>query len=193
MNAARSLSRLNGRHLPGVRFVVDPFTPHDAGDDKFNDVRIPGHSHRRLESQCRALRARGRGNSVGAARRASRFVQVTPRTFDERFGSTEAREAITRGMDPDTALARQQPRVDTFPSRAERFGSIVEVRCGAFGDVDEPIRRQPASSPITDFRNPIDARSTALFFPRYSSEPRPSRRADRVRPKYERRRPRRAQ
>jgi hypothetical protein len=46
---------------------------------------------------------------------------VTPRTFDERFGSTETREAIMHGMDPDAALARQQARVDTFLSHAERF------------------------------------------------------------------------
>jgi hypothetical protein len=46
---------------------------------------------------------------------------VTQRTFDERFGSTAVRQAILQGVDPDQALARQQPLVDTFRKNAERF------------------------------------------------------------------------
>ena len=121
MNAGVVADRLNGRHVPGVRFVVDPFTPHGAGDGKFNDVRIPGI---RIDVPNR--------NAVPSGRVAAAILwalvtvhrdsfKLTPRTFDERFGSTEAREAIMRGVDPDTALARQRPRVDTFLSNAERF------------------------------------------------------------------------
>jgi len=121
MNASAVADKLNGRHLPGVRFVVDPFTPHAAGDGKFNDVRIPGI---RIDVSNRDAVQSGRVSAailwaLLAVNRDS--FKLTPRTFDERFGSTEAREAIVRGMDPDTAMARQQPRVDTFLSNAERF------------------------------------------------------------------------
>jgi uncharacterized protein YbbC (DUF1343 family) len=121
MNATAVADRLNGRHLPGVRFVVDPFTPHGAGDGKFNDVRIPGI---RVDISNRNAVQSGR---VAAAILWALFtvhrdsLKLAQRTFDERFGSTAAREAIMRGTDPDTALARQQPGVDTFLSNAERF------------------------------------------------------------------------
>ena len=48
-------------------------------------------------------------------------LRVTNRTFDERLGSTALREAIQHGADPDSALAREQPAVDTFLRHAERF------------------------------------------------------------------------
>jgi len=121
MNARMMADRLNGRHLPGVRFVVDPFTPHAAGDGKYNDERIPGI---RVDVVDR--------NAVRSGRTSAAILwafvtvhpdsfKLTPRVFDERFGSTRVREAIVGGLDPDTALARHQPRVDTFLSNAERF------------------------------------------------------------------------
>jgi uncharacterized protein YbbC (DUF1343 family) len=121
MDATTLAERLNGRRLPGVRFVVDSFTPHAAGDGKYNDRRIPGI---RVDVVDRDAVQSGR---ISAAILWA-FVTVhkdsfhlTPRTFDERFGNAATREAIVRGMDPDTALARHQPQVDTFLSRAERF------------------------------------------------------------------------
>ncbi|HEY4131362.1 MAG TPA: DUF1343 domain-containing protein, partial [Gemmatimonadaceae bacterium] len=94
MNAAAVADKLNGRHLPGVRFVVDPFTPHGAGDGKFNDVRIPGI---RVDVTNRDAVQSGRVSAailwaLVTVHRDS--FRVTPRTFDERFGSTETREAI---------------------------------------------------------------------------------------------------
>jgi uncharacterized protein YbbC (DUF1343 family) len=121
MDASAVAERLNGRRLGGVRFVVDSFTPHLAGDAKYNDRRIPGI---RVDVVDRNAVASGH---VAAAilwaltelHRDS--LRVTPRTFDERFGSTAVREAIQRGADPDVALAQQQPAVDTFRKNAERF------------------------------------------------------------------------
>jgi uncharacterized protein YbbC (DUF1343 family) len=121
MDAAAVAERLNGRHLGGVRFVVDSFTPHNAGDAKYNDRRIPGI---RVDVVDRNAVASGH---VAAAilwaltelHRDS--LRVTPRTFDERFGSTAVREAIQRGVDPDVALAQHQAAVDTFRRNAERF------------------------------------------------------------------------
>ena len=121
MNAQAVADRLNGRRLPGVRFVVDPFTPHGAGDSKYNDLRIPGI---RVDVVDRNVVRSGRTSAailwaLLAVHRDS--FALTPRVFDERFGSTAVREAIVRGVDPDTALARHQPGVDTFLSNAERF------------------------------------------------------------------------
>jgi uncharacterized protein YbbC (DUF1343 family) len=121
MNARAVADRLNGRKLGGVRFVVDSFTPHGAGDGKYNDRRIPGI---RIDVVDRNAVRSGHISAAILWALASLHrdsLRVTPRTFDERFGSTEAREAILRGVDPDTALARQQPLVGTFLSNAERF------------------------------------------------------------------------
>jgi uncharacterized protein YbbC (DUF1343 family) len=42
MDAARVAQLLNGRHLAGVEFVVDWFTPRDPGDGKYAGRNIPG-------------------------------------------------------------------------------------------------------------------------------------------------------
>jgi uncharacterized protein YbbC (DUF1343 family) len=121
MNASAVAEKLNGRRLPGVKFVVDSFTPHGAGDNKFNDQRIPGI---RIDV---VTRDQVRSGRVAAAilwalttvHRDS--FTLEPRVFDERFGSSQTRQAIVGGLDPDTALARHQRYVDTFLSNAERF------------------------------------------------------------------------
>jgi uncharacterized protein YbbC (DUF1343 family) len=121
MDAAGVARRLEERRLPGVRFVVDSFTPRNAGDRKYNDQRIPGI---RIDVTDRNQVESGRMSAailwaLTTLHRDS--LRVTPRTFDERFGSTAVREAIVGGMDPDQALARQKPLVDTFRKNAERF------------------------------------------------------------------------
>jgi uncharacterized protein YbbC (DUF1343 family) len=121
MDAPAVAERLNGRRLGGVRFVVDSFTPHAAGDGKYNDRRIPGI---RIDVVDRNAVASGHISAailwaLTTLHRDS--LRVTPRTFDERFGSTAVREAIQRGADPDVALAQHQPAVDTFRRNAERF------------------------------------------------------------------------
>jgi uncharacterized protein YbbC (DUF1343 family) len=121
MNATAVAERLNGRRLPGVRFVVDSFTPRAAGDAKYNDQRIPGI---RVDVVDRDAVESGRTAAailwaLSTLHRDS--LQVRAEAFDERFGSKAAREAILAGVDPDSALARQQPAVDTFLTSAERF------------------------------------------------------------------------
>jgi len=58
---------------------------------------------------------------VGAAAGESRFAGHPRAAFDERFGSTAAREAIMSGADPDVVMQRQQAAVQTFLDRARRF------------------------------------------------------------------------
>jgi len=121
MNARLVADRLNGRRLPGVRFVVDSFTPHNAGDSKYNDRRIPGIRIDVVERD-RVASGRMAAAVLWALTTLHRdSLRVTERTFDERFGSTAVRQAIMQGMDPDEALARHQPLVDTFRTNAERF------------------------------------------------------------------------
>ncbi|HEX3866238.1 MAG TPA: hypothetical protein VHV78_05765, partial [Gemmatimonadaceae bacterium] len=121
LNADSVARLLNSRRLPGVRFVVDSFTPVNSTDGKYNGVRIPGV---RVDVTDRNAVAVGR---VGAAilwaisttnRDSLRF---DVRTFDERFGSTVGREAILRGVDPDTVMASLWPAVQQFLAGARRF------------------------------------------------------------------------
>jgi beta-N-acetylhexosaminidase len=121
MDAARVASELTSRRLPGVRFVVDSFTPRAPGDNKYANRRIPGI---RIDVTDRDAVRSGR---LGAAilwalhRVNGDSLKITPRTFDERFGSTAIREAIIGGEDPDRALEREQPAVDRFLAGAAPF------------------------------------------------------------------------
>jgi len=121
MDAARVASELTSRHLPGVRFVVDSFTPRAPGDQKYADRHIPGI---RIDITNRDAVRSGR---LGAAilwalhRVNGDSLKITARTFDERFGSTAVRQAIIGGEDPDRALERQQAAVERFLAGASRY------------------------------------------------------------------------
>jgi uncharacterized protein YbbC (DUF1343 family) len=121
MNAEVIAQKLNGRNLPGVRFVVDPFTPVNAGDNKYNNVRIPGI---RIDVTNRNAVQSGRMSAailwaLAGTHRDS--LQIRERTFDERFGSSAVRARIMSGTDPDVALAPQDAAVLAFEQRAARF------------------------------------------------------------------------
>lgn len=121
MNAPLIAERLNARNLRGVRFVVDSFTPRESADNKFNNQHIPGI---RIDVTDRDAVESGRISAailwaLNTAHHDS--LKIATRTFDERFGSTAAREAILSGTDPDAALARQQPAVNAFLANARRF------------------------------------------------------------------------
>jgi len=121
MDASRVAALLNGRGLPGVRFVVDSFMPENPGDGKYAGLRIPGV---RIDVIARDRVQSGRVSAailwaLATAHRDSLVVRA--RTFDERFGSSAAREAIMRGDDPDRALEQQAAAVRAFLDGAQRF------------------------------------------------------------------------
>jgi uncharacterized protein YbbC (DUF1343 family) len=121
MDAPRVARMLNARRLAGVRFDVDPFTPQNAGDSKYNGQRIPGI--RIAITDRNAVRS----GHVSAAilwalvRAHPDSLKIRDRTFDERFGSTAVREAIVRGMDPDRAMELQRGPVERFEAAARRY------------------------------------------------------------------------
>jgi uncharacterized protein YbbC (DUF1343 family) len=121
LNAPRVVQLLNERRLPGVAFVVDSFTPRNPTDGKFDGRRIAGV---RVDVTDRDKVRSGRiaAAILWAVLTANRdSLQITTRGFDERFGSTATREAIFGGTDPDVAIERAQPPVDTFLRGARRF------------------------------------------------------------------------
>jgi uncharacterized protein YbbC (DUF1343 family) len=121
MDAERVAALLNARGLRGVRFVVDPFTPLSPGDGKYKGLRIPGV---RIDVTTRNDVQPGRISAaiLWALLQTNRdSLVVRARAFDERFGSTAAREAIMSGADPDVVMQRQQAAVQTFLDRARRF------------------------------------------------------------------------
>lgn len=121
MHASQIASLLNGRQLPGVRFVVDSFTPINPGDDKFGGKHIPGI---RVDVTDRNRVESGRVSAaiLWALLQSNRdSLRISATTFDERFGSTAIRDAITRGVDPDVALRQDQSAVDAFLRNARRF------------------------------------------------------------------------
>ena len=121
MDAPRVAALLDARHLAGVRFDVDSFTPHDPGDRKYGGRTIPGV---RIVVTDR--------NAVQSGRLAATILwalvstnrdslRIMPRTFDERFGSTAAREAIMAGADPDRVMDAQRAAVAAFSRAAQRY------------------------------------------------------------------------
>jgi uncharacterized protein YbbC (DUF1343 family) len=112
---------LNARNLPGVRFVVDSFTPRASGDQKYDNRHIAGI---KIDVTNRNAAEPGRICAailwtLSQTHRDS--LRIVDRTFDERFGSTSAREAIVRGTDPDVALGAQAAAVSHFEAIAAKY------------------------------------------------------------------------
>jgi uncharacterized protein YbbC (DUF1343 family) len=121
MDAPSVAAKLNARNLPGVRFVVDSFTPRSPGDEKFANRHIPGI---RIDVLSRNDVQPGRMCAAilsALSQMHHDSLRVTARTFDERFGSTAVREAIIRGTDPDVALRPQVDAVSQFERSAAQF------------------------------------------------------------------------
>jgi len=121
MDAQRVADLLNGRRLAGVRFDVDPFTPQDAGDSKYNGQRIPG-----IRIAVTDRNAVQSGHVAAAIlwalnRAHSDSLKIRDRVFDERFGSAAVREAIMRGADPDQAMASQRLPIEQFLAGSRRY------------------------------------------------------------------------
>lgn len=121
MNAARVAQLLNGRHLPGVEFVVDSFTPQNPGDGKYAGRNIPGV--RIAVTDRNALQSGHVSAAVLWALDQANHdsLKIRPVTFDERFGSAAVREAIMSGTDPASAMDRQRIPVARFLDNARRF------------------------------------------------------------------------
>ena len=121
MDAPRAAALLNGRHAPGVRFVVDSFTPLNPGDNKYGGRRVPGiridvtdRNAFRPGHVCAAI--------LWALLRTNRdSLQIREVTFDERFGSSAMRRALVEGADPDAVVDGGQAAVNAFETETRRF------------------------------------------------------------------------
>lgn len=121
MNAVRVSQLLNGRHLPGVEFVVDSFTPVNPGDGKYSGQRIPGV---RIAVPNRGAVQSGQVAAalLWAIDRANHdSLKLRQPTFDERFGSATVRQMILAGTDPAAAMDSQRIPVARFLDEARRF------------------------------------------------------------------------
>jgi len=121
MKADAVVSLLESRHLPGVRFERSDFTPHAPGDDKYADRTIPGvkivltdrdHYHAGLTGAA-ILWALGRTSADSLVVHAS--------AFDERFGRPAMREALLRGEDPESVVARDDDAVAAWRRQVAPF------------------------------------------------------------------------
>ena len=121
MDAAKVVGLLEDQGLSGARFEAERFTPENPGDNKYGGRAIPG-VRIVVEDRERFQAARvGAAVLSALARTAPDSLRVTARTFDLRFGSPEAREAIMRGDDPDGPIDRVQPAIVAFLRRVKPY------------------------------------------------------------------------
>ena len=121
MNAEAVSALLESRHLPGVRFRVDPFTPVNPADRKYAGIRIPGIKIDVTDRERVQVGRVGAAILWALARTHSDSLRVTARTFDHRFGSPSMREALMRGEDPDSVVDREAEAVALFQRSTRRF------------------------------------------------------------------------
>ena len=112
--ADSAVALLNSRRLPGVRFERSDFTPQNATDGKYSG-RLIGGVRIVVTARDRFSAGRTAAALVWAVRRVARdsFVVRGP-AFDDRFGRPAMREALMRGEDPDSVVARDTTIVDAW-------------------------------------------------------------------------------
>jgi len=121
LNADSVATLLDDRSIPGVRFVADPYTPANPGDNKFNGQRIPGV---RIDVTDRDRMQVAR---VGAAilwalgRVHGDSLRLTPAGFDLRWGANQDRIALLAGRDPDEVIDRWLPAIVAWQQRVRPY------------------------------------------------------------------------
>ena len=106
LRADSVIALLAGRRLPGVRFERSDFTPVAPGDAKFAGRAIAGV---RIVVANRNAFSPGRTSAAilwALVRTSPDSLRVNGRSFDLRFGRPAMREALMRGEDPDSVVAR---------------------------------------------------------------------------------------
>jgi len=95
---------LNARGIPGVRFDPATFTPHDAGDHKFDDVEVHGVMLVPITTDYDAPRA-GIATLVEVYRQSAGHWAWRDAAMDRLSGTDKIRLAIDAGEDVDAITA----------------------------------------------------------------------------------------
>ena len=111
LQADRVVALLEARHLPGVRFTRDDFTPIQPGDAKYAGRSIPGVRVVLTDRDSYHAGRTGAAILWAVAKTSPDSLVVRAATFDERFGRRAMREALLRGEDPDSVVARDDQAV----------------------------------------------------------------------------------
>jgi uncharacterized protein YbbC (DUF1343 family) len=114
MKADSVIALLAARGLPGVRFARSDFTPQAPTDGKYGGRQIPGV---RIVVVDRVLYHAGRTSAAllwALARTSPESLVVRAAPFDDRFGRPAMREALLRGADPDSVVARDDAAVESW-------------------------------------------------------------------------------
>jgi uncharacterized protein YbbC (DUF1343 family) len=121
LRADSVVALLERRHLPGVRFERSDFTPAAPGDGKYPNRSVKGV---RVVLTDRDLFDAGRTAAAllwAAAMASPDSLVIRAATFDERFGRPAMREALLRGMDPDSVLRGDAEVVDAWHRRVAPY------------------------------------------------------------------------
>lgn len=114
MKADAVIALVAARRLPGVRFERSDFTPQAPTDGKYGGRMIPG-VHIVLTDRERYHAGRtGAALLWALARTSPESLVVRGPAFDDRFGRPAMREALLRGEDPDSVVARDDAAVDAW-------------------------------------------------------------------------------
>jgi uncharacterized protein YbbC (DUF1343 family) len=114
LDAPRVTRALNELAIPGVRFAVDSFAPQNPSDGKYASRLIPGVKVHVTDRDRVPAGLVGASILWAVASSHRDSLRITNGTFDDRFGSASAREALMRGDAPRVVMERYQPAVDAY-------------------------------------------------------------------------------
>jgi uncharacterized protein YbbC (DUF1343 family) len=120
LDGAELAAALNARGIAGVRFDPATFTPHDAGDRKFEDVEVQGVTLVPLASDYDAPRA-AIATMVEVRKRSGDRWSWREAAMDRLSGTDRVRRAIDAGEDVDEIMAGWDEELAAFERRREPY------------------------------------------------------------------------
>lgn len=120
LDTTQVLRRIRAARLPGVRFEGVAFTPHAAGDRKFNDTLVAGIRLRITDR--RAYRPVATAIYLLSAIHAVHPDQIRiGGSFDRLAGGPALRLALVNGEDPAAIIRGWAPMLDGYRARVHPF------------------------------------------------------------------------
>ncbi|MDO8501023.1 MAG: DUF1343 domain-containing protein [Gemmatimonadaceae bacterium] len=121
LKAEATVKILKDREIPGVRFLVEEYTPEKPTDGKYGGQKLQGI--RILVTNRNSMQPSRVGAALlwAIAKTSGSDLRLNNRTFDLRFGAARVREALLRGEDPDVVIDREYKAVFDFREKARRY------------------------------------------------------------------------
>ncbi len=121
LNAEQVIRVLRDQKVLGVKFEAEHFTPHGAGDGKYEGQHIAGIKITTVDRSALQTSRLTAALLSAVYKVHPKELEIKSTEFDLRFGSSAAREALLAGKNPDAVVDQSYGPAYAFRERVKRY------------------------------------------------------------------------